>query len=479
MFARHPSLFRSGGSVKTRAVVAGLLGAATVAAGGTVASAVGTTFAAYTQTVASSPGTLGAARVTLGDDGAGPQLGYEGLRPGASQTVALTVDYRGTIAADVSLTVAPNSDSTLCERTSAGWRARAGVPLLLSAGDGAPVSYCSLYAGARLPLATAAAPDTVVTVPVTVTLGSDATAVALGLHQSDVATIHAEGGFTDEAAGSITLSTARPEEAVAGSMSDAPASATLSATLSPSGDGTAVVDSADPAAAAMAAGSTATPVALPPECTASGMRAEDFAEVVAVDARTRSWDAGARRGAGAGPFLVLGTAGADTITGSDRGDCIVGGGGDDVVAGGGGADVLIGGAGVDTLSGGAADDRLYGGPGTDVLDGGEGADTLEGGSAGATCVVDSVDRSRDCAAPVAATSATTAPTIAAPSTPVAPVPAVPAAPAAPSAAPAAPSPPLTVNPTPTPGPAPAASAPSTSSSAAMIAPDDASAAPTG
>ena len=49
--------------------------------------------------------------------------------------------------------------------------------------------------------------------------------------------------------------------------------------------------------------------------------------------------------------LVLGTAGADSITARGGNDCVVGGDGDDTLNGGAGTDVCIGGPGTDTFSG--------------------------------------------------------------------------------------------------------------------------------
>ncbi len=85
-----------------------------------------------------------------------------------------------------------------------------------------------------------------------------------------------------------------------------------------------------------------------------------------------------------GVVRVLGLAATVEIFNFDAGDRLVirGLGGDDVIEasglsgllltgeGGNGDDVLIGGAGADTLTGGPGDDVLIGGPGIDILDGG-------------------------------------------------------------------------------------------------------------
>jgi Ca2+-binding RTX toxin-like protein len=92
-----------------------------------------------------------------------------------------------------------------------------------------------------------------------------------------------------------------------------------------------------------------------------------------------------------GVITVTGLAETVTISNFEAGDHLVinGLGGDDVINatglpasilltenGGDGDDVLLGGAGADTLTGGAGDDILIGGPGLDVLDGGTGNNVL-------------------------------------------------------------------------------------------------------
>ncbi|MCC1491487.1 SGNH/GDSL hydrolase family protein [Cognatishimia sp. F0-27] len=86
--------------------------------------------------------------------------------------------------------------------------------------------------------------------------------------------------------------------------------------------------------------------------------------------------------------LVLGRAGADTIT-TNRGEDVLlaglgddrlrGGFNDDVLAGGGGADVLFGQGSNDILHDGAGDDTAFGGPGDDLVIDGPGRDFLLGG----------------------------------------------------------------------------------------------------
>jgi len=79
----------------------------------------------------------------------------------------------------------------------------------------------------------------------------------------------------------------------------------------------------------------------------------------------------------AGSFRVMvGSAGADTLTAGEGGQEVFGLGGNDLLIGSGGPDRLLGGDGNDTLLGGAGNDELWGGGGNDWLDGGEGDDAL-------------------------------------------------------------------------------------------------------
>ena len=86
--------------------------------------------------------------------------------------------------------------------------------------------------------------------------------------------------------------------------------------------------------------------------------------------------------------LHLGTSGIDTLTG------VVDAGGNDVdlLLGLAGADTLTGGAGSDILEGGAGADTLTGGAGSDILEGGAGADTyVFGGAWGADIIRNDAD----------------------------------------------------------------------------------------
>ncbi len=64
--------------------------------------------------------------------------------------------------------------------------------------------------------------------------------------------------------------------------------------------------------------------------------------------------------------LLIGTAGADTISALGGNDAVYAGDGPDALDGGAGADLLLAGTGADTLTGGAGDDTLAGGTGADV-----------------------------------------------------------------------------------------------------------------
>ena len=57
-------------------------------------------------------------------------------------------------------------------------------------------------------------------------------------------------------------------------------------------------------------------------------------------------------------WLILGSAGVDTVTGGNLADCILGGGGNDSIGGGGGNDWINGGAGTDVCIGGAGTDTF-------------------------------------------------------------------------------------------------------------------------
>src|SRR5215208_5346606 len=79
------------------------------------------------------------------------------------------------------------------------------------------------------------------------------------------------------------------------------------------------------------------------------------------------------------PGLLLGGAGADTITGGSAADFLDGGDGADLLNGGNGNDDISGEDGNDIISGGAGVDVCLGEAGDDDLDGGSGPDFLKGG----------------------------------------------------------------------------------------------------
>ncbi|WP_412481758.1 peroxidase family protein [Pseudomonas asiatica] len=88
--------------------------------------------------------------------------------------------------------------------------------------------------------------------------------------------------------------------------------------------------------------------------------------------------------------VLVGTAGANTLTGGAGNDTLSGLGGNDVLNGLGGADQLFGGDGNDILNGGNDPDSLDGGAGNDTLNGGLGADAMVGGAGDDTFVVDNL-----------------------------------------------------------------------------------------
>lgn len=454
-----------GERVKPRVLATALFGVATVAVSGTVIAFSGTTFSSYSDDESSTPSSAGAAVVALGRDGPTPDLGYADLRPGVPQTVDLTVSYDGSVPAAVGLSFAPQGASVLCGRSGGSWSARPGRAATVTVGTGPAHSYCSLLGGEVLPLGPAAPGGADLVVPVTITLAEGAAPDSAGLQDVDAVVVHADGGFTDRVAGRITMSTA-----AADSLPPPPVGtpAFVEAALVLPGDAPALVlDGTDPAATARTA-SAGGGIALPTECLDAGIRPEDIAEVIALDPVSPSWDATARRGEGAGPFLVLGTAVADTVTGSSQGDCVVGGGGADVIGAGDGDDVVVGGAGDDRLGGDAGSDRLRGGAGRDDLRGGAGRDLMDGGPDGATCDTTTAEDSVRCLAPTPAPAPPPAAVAPPPPAAPAPGPVAPAAPAPepPSADPAPPAAPETPVEEPAPSGRPAADEPATGTTGA-------------
>jgi Ca2+-binding RTX toxin-like protein len=79
------------------------------------------------------------------------------------------------------------------------------------------------------------------------------------------------------------------------------------------------------------------------------------------------------------PFLLTGTAAADSLAGGNATDTIHGLAGNDTIAGLGGDDSLFGGDGADVIEGGDGNDRIDGGAQADTIRGGAGDDTVTGG----------------------------------------------------------------------------------------------------
>jgi hypothetical protein len=221
-------------------------------------------------------------------------------------------------------------------------------------------------------------------VKVAVMLSKDAKGNMRGLAENDVATISARGGFTDHAAGTISITTAGRDKDMGGERrgddmrikDDADRKLDMTSTAAP-GDSP---DNPTPGTPSMPS-----PVTLPAECEQAGMRLDTFEDVIVLDPGQRTWSALEQRGKGAGPFLIVGSDGDDDIVGSESADCIVGADGHGRLAGGAGDDVLIGGAEADLLDGGPGNDWLLGGPGVDDLRGGGGIDRFDGGPDGASC----------------------------------------------------------------------------------------------
>jgi Ca2+-binding RTX toxin-like protein len=82
----------------------------------------------------------------------------------------------------------------------------------------------------------------------------------------------------------------------------------------------------------------------------------------------------------AGPDMIFGRNGDDTINAGGGNDLVCGGNSGGIINGGPGDDTLDGGTGNDTLRGGDGNDLLLGQGGNDTLDGGIGNDILDGGN---------------------------------------------------------------------------------------------------
>lgn len=368
-----------GNRFRTFALTAAVLTGAAVAGVSTV------TVAALSDTAPASITEVGAASVVLGRADSAPEFSFVGLRPGArSLPVVLTVTYQGTVPADLALRLAPGPASPLCVERAGRKASGIAGGVLLTVGNGRPRGYCELLGGAPLPLVSAMAPNTTVTVDVTAQLRAHSAPSFGGLVQNDLATVVATGiggGFSDEVTGRLDLATAD----LGGGPGTARSSRSAADPLSPASEvAPGVLATRTPDGPVTITDPVAAPVELPEECARSGMRADRFVAQIRLEPGATGVDPGALFGDGVGPFLVIGTGGDDTIVGGDVGDCIVGGGGKDRVSGGDGPDVLLGGVGDDDLRGGAGDDLLLGGLGADRLHGDAGDDLLDGGADGAT-----------------------------------------------------------------------------------------------
>ena len=91
---------------------------------------------------------------------------------------------------------------------------------------------------------------------------------------------------------------------------------------------------------------------------------------------------------------IRGSAKRDVLRGTRRRDVICGLGGNDRISGLGGNDVIRGGAGNDRIWGNAGNDALFGQGGADVLNGGKGRDRIVGGPGRDRARIDRQDRLR-------------------------------------------------------------------------------------
>lgn len=392
--------------MKHKLAFSGLALATTVLTGAAVVVVVsGGTFGLFSSTASATGNQAGAATVALGrGDDTAPELSFADLEPGVeSQPLVFTVDYGGTVPADVELRLGANDQSPLCDRAPDGTRlSRLDGDIMLRVGAGERRSYCELLAGEPILLVPDMAPETERDVNLTVTLGEGADPSFSRLAQSDLATVTATGvggGFSDQVTGSINIAVAdlAPDEdalptstTVGGTTTTEPTTSTPSARPG----ARAVNTAAGPVEIARPAG---VDFELPAECAEAGMRLDDVDRVVWLGPDTTTWTPEDRFADDAGPFVVIGGDGDDTITASGRGDCLFGGPGDDELIGGVGNDVLVGGDGLDTLRGGDGGDVLHGGPGEDRLAGGDGVDRFFGGADGAVCDQREGEEAADCA----------------------------------------------------------------------------------
>lgn len=335
-----------------------VLGVGMLVAGGTLAR--------FTDSEAGGSGVAGAATVVLGGRATPVTLDYPNLRASGTRTVSLTVDYRGTVPATIQLRLPSGAAPTSCRSSGLTLIDDVSVgTLTVRLGAQTAVPFCSLLDGTARTILATVNPGTVTTVPITVTVGP---LFLLGRTERAAIVVRAVGGFSDQVAGTISIST-RTGIGLQAAARSAPAPAVVAAPV---------------------------PAVPPAECSGP------YAETVTLTADRPRFVAAEDRPGAPGPFLVHGTAGDDIVTGSAAGDCLVGGGGADVLDGAAGDDVLLGDDGPDRLTGGPGDDRLLGGAGVDELTGGPGADVLDGGADGGTCDADPADRVTACTLPAPA-----------------------------------------------------------------------------
>lgn len=333
------------------------------------------TYALYSDFETTTGNRVAAAAVFLGSGASdGLALTYPPLVEDVAARGELTVDYRGTVPADVTLSLDPGRATAFCERGPDGWHNAVGLALVVTIGERDPVSYCSLLDSGPVTLREAVPPgSTPFTTAVDLTLTENDLAGTEPVTAVDALVVEASGGFTDRAEGTLTapvepapLPSPEEEQRAAETSAAPPALATALA------------------AAASDPGAPLDPALIPRRCRDAGMvfRPDQVVQLTGDDV---PWSADRARGTDTDPLLVFGTDGDDDITGSPGGDCIVGGEGADRVLGAGGGDVLLGGGAADVLDGGDGADTLSGGTGPDTLVGGPGVDTFDGGPDGATC----------------------------------------------------------------------------------------------
>lgn len=315
------------------------------------------TYALYSDFDTATGNRVAAASVVLGPGASGDlELIYPPLQEGVPAVGMLTVDYRGTVAADVTLGLEPGPATEFCERGPDGWHNRPGLALLVTVGDAAPLGYCSLLDSGPVPLRTAVPPESgPFTTSIELLLTEHTVPGPQPITALDTVVIEAGGGFSDRADGTLSATVEpaappTPEEVLAVQESSA-APPGLAAALG-AGDPGPVLD----------------PALVPEQCRALRFRPDQVVQLTPDD--VVPWTADAARGVAGDPLLIFGTDGDDDITGTPGADCIVGGEGDDRLVGGGGDDVLLGGPGRDALFGGDGVDSLDGGADRAICDGG-------------------------------------------------------------------------------------------------------------